>query len=175
MNEQETKVVPFRAKLRYLPRIRNQDTDLIFEFFMVYSRFEASLKEAGFHRTARDEHVEPDWRKFAKHVQDKLNPDISPEFRRAFDYYLNSPPKIQIVKNERLGWKENTKRDKETDFAWVIRSIGIVRNNLFHGGKFPWNPWRDVTLLSHGLIILYTCLELEKQVQDKFIYSPETI
>jgi hypothetical protein len=175
MNEPKTQVVTFRARLRYLPRIRNEDTDLMFEFFMVYSRFEASLKEAGYHRTERDGHVAPDWRKFSEQVQEKFNPDSSPELRQAFNYYKFSPPKIQVVENDVLGWKQNTKRENETDFTWMIRSVGIVRNNLFHGGKFPWNPRRDVTLLSHGLTILYKCLELDKRVQDKFNYSPETI
>lgn len=175
MNEQEIKVVPFRARLRYLPRIRGEESDLIFEFFMVYSRFEAALKQAGFHRTARDGHVEPDWRKFSEQVQEKFNPDDSTELRQAFNYYLLHPPKIQGVDNEKLIWMQNKKRENDTDFIWVIRSVGIVRNNLFHGGKFPWNPTRDVHLLSHGLTILYACLELDKKVEDFFIYIPEMV
>jgi hypothetical protein len=172
MNQRKTLYVPFRAHLRYLPQIQSEDSNLIFEFFMVYSRFEASLKQAGYYYIKREGHVAPDWRKFSEQVKDKFKPNLTPELHEAFNYYLKFPPKIQIVENERLGWKQNHKRENETDFIWVVRSVGVVRNNLFHGGKFPWDQLRDVTLLSHGLTILYACLELDKKVEDRFIYSP---
>jgi len=110
----------------------------------------------------------PDWRAFSRAFQDKFQSDKSPELQRAIAYYLSRPPKIQDLEDEQLVWKENRKREDETEFAWVIRSIGIVRKNLFHGGKFPWAQIRDTTLLSHGLVILYECLELDKTVYSFF-------
>ena len=169
MEEHRTQLVPFRVHLRYFPQIHSEDVDLIFEFFMVYSRFEFALKQKrDFRRIEGNEHVAPNWRAFSAAVQEKFYPDKSPELRQAFDYYVSDPPKIQVVQNFRLSWKKNQKRENETNFAWVIRSIGIVRNNLFHGGKFPWDQMRDTSLLSYGLLILYECLELDAAVFRAF-------
>ena len=159
-------------RLRYQPEISGEEAALIFEFFMVYSRFEFALKEIPQFRRERDDgHVEPDWRSFADFVKLGFNPDQTPELRQAFDYYLQHPPKIQGVEDNLLSWNENLKRASETDFTWVMRSIKGVRNNLFHGGKFPWDSFRDVNLLMHGLVILYACLELDRRVRNKFLFG----
>lgn len=174
MDEQKPQIAPLRPRLRYSPQIRGEVADLIFEFFTVYSRFEFALKQIGYRRIAGDGHIEPAWRWFAATNQDKFNPDKSPELRQACNYFLSFPPKIQVVENDQLSWKRNQRRENESDAAWVIRSIGIVRNNLFHGGKFPWDQVRDVSLLSYGLVILYEYLELDQRLRDIFMFSPET-
>jgi hypothetical protein len=171
MDDLRDQVPPFRVGLRYLSQIPHEDVDLIFEFFMVFSRFEFALKQAGY-RKVRDGHVSPDWPKFSKKVQNGFSPNESPELRRAFDYYLAVPPQIQVVENDQLSWKDNLKGDTDTDFTWVIRSIGGARNNLFHGGKFPWDPVRDMSILSYGLIILYRCIDLDSNVCNAFYSSP---
>jgi hypothetical protein len=53
MEERITKVTPFSVRLRYIPQIPREDVDLIFEFFMVYSRFEFALKQVGFRNNDR--------------------------------------------------------------------------------------------------------------------------
>ena len=171
MKDQRTQIAPIKVRLRYAPEIYREDTELIFEFFMVYSRFEFALKQTGYRRIAKDEHVEPNWYEFSSKFQEKFNPDKSPELHQAFDYYLSNPPKIQVVENDKLSWKKNYKRENDTDFTWIIRSIGIVRNNLFHGGKFPWDQVRDIALLSNGLIILYECLDLDETLFSIFLFS----
>jgi hypothetical protein len=172
MEKQRTQIAPFRVRLRYTPQLTQGSEDLINEFFMVYSRFEFTLKKMGYRRIAGDGHVEPNWFSFSSNIQNKFNPGKSPELQQSFDYYLTQPPKVQILVDEELSWRSNQKREKESDFIWVIRSIGIVRNNLFHGGKFPFDPIRDISLLSYGLIILYECLDLDKDFFNTFSFSP---
>lgn len=136
--DEETRQRLQSFQLRYQPEISREEAALIFEFFMVYSRFEFALKEIPQFRRVRDDRsVAPDWRSFADFVKRGFNPDQTPELRQAFDYYLQQPPMIQVDEENRLRWKKNLKRGSETDFTWVIRSISVVRNNLFHGGKFP--------------------------------------
>ena len=67
-----------------------------------------------------------------------------------------------------LGWCKNEKRKKERQIEWVLRSIAITRNNLFHGGKFPFDQVRDTKLLYYGLIILYACLDADEEFSDIF-------
>jgi hypothetical protein len=146
---------------------------LIFEFFMVYSRFEFTLKQFKEFRK-KDSRAVANWPAFANAIQAKFFPSQSSELMEAYEYYLKYPPGVQIVRNGHLAWKANEKKENETEFAWVIRSIGTVRNNLFHGGKFPWDYIRDTTLLSNGLIILHACLRLNGKVLNEF-YSSMTL
>ncbi len=147
--------------------INREDADLIFEFFIVFSRFEFALKQVGFRNSDRG-YLKPDWDKFSQKVQSDFDPNKRADLSQAYQYYLHHPPKIQIEEGDHLGWRRNQKRNGETDFSWVIRSIGIVRNNLFHGGKFPWEPIRDSNLLRYGLIILYDCLDIDKDIYIEF-------
>jgi hypothetical protein len=174
MEERKTQIAPNPFQLRYVPEIRGRDADLIFEYFMVFSRLEFALKQAGFRRIASDQHVEPDWNAFSSRYQSKFVADKYPELKEAFYYYLIKPPKVQIVENNKLCWKDR-QQGKGSDFVWVINSIRVVRNNLFHGGKFPWDQLRDVSLLSYGLLILYECIELDDNIKNAFYFSPVTI
>ena len=65
--------------------------------------------------------------------------------------------------------------ESEADF--VVRCVKRIRNNLFHGGKFPIPtgpvsaPERDTELLEHGLVILHALLELDERVKKH--WEPE--
>ena len=52
------------------------------------------------------------------------------------------------------------------ELTWLLLMVRTVRNNLFHGGKFPLipvsEPSRDSTLLHHSITILAACLPLER-------------
>lgn len=172
MEELRTDVTNFRVHPQYIQGIYQEDAELIFEFFMVYSRFEFALKQSGYLRQDRD-YVSPDWKTFSITIEDMFDPHKSAELLEAYRYYLSQPPKRQVIKDNRLSLKDNIKGKNETDFCWVIRSIGIARNNLFHGGKFPWDQIRDVSLLSSGLFILYECVALDKRVENFFHFVPE--
>jgi len=54
----------------------------------------------------------------------------------------------------------------------LLGCIRIVRNNLFHGGKFPLapvqEPARNPLLLHHALVIIYACLPLDAEVNAYF-------
>ena len=169
MEKTRVQITPYHIRLRYAPEIERQDADIIFEFFIVYSRFEYALKLVGY-RNSDSGYLKPDWEAFINSTQEKFTPNHLPELSEAFQYYLEHPPRIQILCTGRLDWRPNRRRENESDYAWVIRSVGIVRNNLFHGGKFPYDAIRDTILLSFGLIILYHCLELDDEVFKAFNY-----
>jgi hypothetical protein len=61
--------------------------------------------------------------------------------------------------------------------CWLTDMVCTVRNNLFHGGKFPFarikDPARDPDLLKHSLTILEACLELNPKVKGKFMEPNE--
>jgi hypothetical protein len=70
-------------------------------------------------------------------------------------------------------WSEPRRRGpNERQLIWILLAIRTVRNNLFHGGKFPLipmpDPSRDRDLLLHSLAVLNTALELDDQVKANF-------
>jgi hypothetical protein len=99
-------------------------------FFVFFARFDYALKRAGYLKEGRQ--AEASWDKFAK--------DLGEPFLKAVDAsgkareLLAEPPRKQVVKSGHLDW-EPAKPIKEVVQLFV--SIRRVRNNLFHGGKFP--------------------------------------
>ena len=79
------------------------------------------------------------------------------------------PPKRQIVREDgSLTW-EDLKRENVTAIRWLLKIVRRVRNNLFHGGKYPYTPLpepaRDTQLLESSLIVLEACLEWDEEVR----------
>jgi hypothetical protein len=72
-----------------------------------------------------------------------------------------------------MGWSEPRRREaNERQLTWLLLAIRTVRNNLFHGGKFPLipmpDPSRDRDLLIHSLTILDAMLQLDVNVRTMF-------
>jgi hypothetical protein len=164
MLEQATIYDITKLRVRYSPKIPSEIAELIFEFFIVFSRFEFTLKKVGHLSTGSRDRVSPNWDTFCNKYQAKFNKDKTPLLTEAVNYYLSKPTKIQAHREGKFEWLDNTKSLNESEFAWLIRSIKYTRNNLFHGGKFPISPVRDKKLLYYGLVILYACLELDEEL-----------
>jgi hypothetical protein len=165
-----------RSALRPLQRA-HLDSNLITEFFFVFSRFEYALKRAGFlkpkRRNAKHHKAEPCWDGFADSAERRYDPDESPELARAINYLLGEPPKCQIVEdNGSLDWKD-LGRGSETEIRWLLLLVRRVRNNLFHGGKYPYTPLpepaRDTRLLESSLMVLEACLGWDDKVRRYYM------
>lgn len=142
--------------------------DDVFAFFICFSKFECALKQAGYKSWNEEKkELSPNWRMFAG--------DIAPEFDKqgaepqegilneAVRYFLDNPPKKQVLKDGQIDWKD-VEYNGGSKLRWLIDAIKRVRNNLFHGGKYPFSPIeepaRDSMLLTYGLVILQECLAL---------------
>lgn len=152
--------------------------DLITRFFLVFSRFEYALKRAGYVRSNEDGYAEADWAAFGRSVRRLYNRDRSPALSEATEYLLSNPPKRQAVGAARtLVWEDLERREEQTDIGWLLVIVRTVRNNLFHGGKYPMpygylqEPARDATLLKHTLTVLEACLGWERNVRNHFTAS----
>ena len=155
------------------------DQQLAIEFFVVFSRFEYALKRNQYLK--KEEKASADWINFCKKVLcPKLisNPETAKKIKRNADYLLNPDnlPKEQIRTVKGIDWRLPKREPKsrccpsscpsDCDICWIIRLIKIVRNNLFHGGKYRNNEWpvdpkRDTQLVEISLLVLASCLELE--------------
>lgn len=148
------------------------DRDLVLQFFGLFSRFEYSLKRSGFLKTGSK--AEPNWDKYANSIQGRFGQLQDAEFQKAVAFLLKEPPKTQVVSGNNLGWSNTLRGPGEHQERYVLRLVSTVRNNLFHGGKYPhpFGPMGDVArnrdLLEGGIIVLRQCLELSDDVRTTF-------
>lgn len=130
--------------------------DIVNHFLSLFSRFEYALKENGFSRGGEDG-VSAHWGDFANALENLR--DAPPEaLRRAIEYFDAQPPQLQILRNGVLDWRDTQLVNKNNDELLIL--VRRVRNNLFHGGKMPFDPMRDSKLLKAAEMILIGALRL---------------
>jgi hypothetical protein len=105
------------------------------------------------------------WDEFADSLGESFLQEVKD--RHLADRFLESPPEKQIVENGCLGWKSVPIGNVRTLFEAVRR----LRNNLFHGAKFPPEPARDRQLLTEALMILEFALTKSRAVCE--IFKPD--
>ena len=149
--------------------------ELVLEFFATFSRFEYALKRAHFVKPNRND-ARPDWDSFADALNGKFAAITDPDFISAKSYLRNKPPcKQKVDKASSMGWKWLSNKPQETgesDERYFLRLVRDVRNNLFHGGKYPDGPVdepaRNSQLLQACLTILDKCLPMNDFVARFF-------
>lgn len=155
--------------MHYLVDQLGVDKDLVFEFFLYFSRFEYALKREGFCKSSR--RAICDWDKFfsdhSKQIHELcLNSKYAKEL-------IGAPPKKQINDNGNLGWSE-TNFSSEPTYKKLCFCIKGIRNNLFHGGKFPEGPEEDV---ARNEVLIQAALNTLKKMSDFTIlkkhFNPE--
>jgi hypothetical protein len=151
--------------------IPEENHKLAFKFFLVFSRFEYALKRAGFaNGSARG--VEAAWDMFSSKYRSAFKPDQTAELLNACEYFTKNPPRKQILDAGVLDWSEPQFRSEVPFFIWLLLMLRSVRNNFFHGGKFPIapieEPGRNLDLLRHSFVIIQACLALDKTVAHEF-------
>lgn len=157
-----------------LRSLTGDDSELVLQFFVTFSRFEYALKRAGFLKDKK--YAEADWQRFAREKGDALVDGVTDtEFTKARSFLLWEPPQKQVVEatGRSLRWQENPRRSGENDAEYLLRLVRGVRNNLFHGGKYPTQAvsgkrLRNSKLLQACVTILEKCLSLDADVKRFF-------
>jgi hypothetical protein len=161
--------------------MKNIDTvvnrELLRDFFLTFSRFEYALKNSGFFVRHPDRPngppaAEADWDTFSVSLRTVFISSISDQLLQASHYLLESPPNKQVIINGALAWETPTRDTAVTDIEYLIRAIKIVRNNLFHGGKYNMGlhetTERTEMLLRSALVVLHSCLALASNVRGAY-------
>jgi hypothetical protein len=149
------------------------DRMVTWQFFVFFSRFEYALKRDPRYLMAGAGDAKPNWDLFASNNNVTFDPAASPRLTKAVEYFMAHPPCKQTRKSGQLGWSDPLLHSaNEPMLTWLLICIRTVRNNLFHGGKFPMSlvpdPSRDVTLIEHSLVILCYVLRLDTRVDENF-------
>lgn len=139
---------------------------LSFEFLERFSLFECALKRAGYCAPA-GAGVRVRWRKFAREKQDGV--EWTGGFEAAIQPLLEHPPHKQTCTDGVLDWERQETRSLEAvDLEWLLQMTYTVRNNLFHGGKWPQDPSRDPELLRAGIAVIDLCLHIDRNVENAY-------
>jgi hypothetical protein len=117
--------------------------------------------------------AQPNWDRYASRHEAKFDPTAAPSLAAAVEYFRTSPPRKQLQEHQQLTWSAPIKHDgHEPLLRWLLGVVRVVRNNLFHGGKFPMlpvsDPSRDRDLMAHAIVVLAACLEFDKSVRRSF-------
>ena len=83
------------------------------------------------------------------------------------------PPQTQVVdEHGELSWKATSTEQEEHCENYVLLLVRVVRNNLFHGGKYPTGVIEDTArneaLLEASITILSHCRTLNHDVHRAF-------
>ena len=151
------------------------DRDLVFEFFWKFSVFECALKREGFLRKRKpaeaEEPAEANWTLFGEDITERFEEVETIGFAAAAAKLRELSPRKQINRNRVLGWKKPVQGQNESNAVYTLRPLTTVRNNLFHGGKYPdgdiLEVSRDKEVLRAALAVLDGCYELHAGVRNR--------
>ena len=153
-------------------KIPLEGRNLIFEFFITFSRFECALKSSIEFANGGESKVEPNWDRFISAIATDFARDADPDLNGAVEFILTDPPKVQALAHGALVWRSRTFSQPTQDIHKLCLHIRDIRNNLFHGGKFNGNYERDVSrnhkLITSALIILNDWLSKNAVVKANF-------
>jgi len=148
------------------------DRKLAWQFFLMFSRFEYALKRQKYVRADRKD-AQAAWKSFANDHAAKFSANHDPRLQRAIAYIKQAPPKRQIHENRVLDWAEPKHFSGGPLLPWLLDQVQIIRNNLFHGGKFPQfavsDPSRDRELIESALVVLGHALRLNRYIEHRFL------
>lgn len=144
-----------------------------FSFFILYSRFEYALKRSGYLQTHKT-NLFIDLDRASNELASNCDSQIK-KLRETELKIFNAPPKKQINVDNTFEWADSdTSSMSETRRALHLASS--VRNNLFHGGKWPHNPSydlaRDKQLIEDATKIIETIIDADKDLKQKFFDFP---
>jgi len=101
---------------------------------------------------------------FARDNNERFNPERIPELKTACDFLMTESPNREQHDGDGIIWNGIKLRENATILEQILFLVNTVRNNLFHGGKFPHFRERDAHLLRACLIVLRECVELHSEL-----------
>lgn len=168
------------TKVEYLQTragLDSQDMDLCFRFFILFSRFEYALKRAGFYKEPgkKQRSLELCWDKAGNALNSLCKPSLE-EYHKRNPYMFQKPPKkLMIHPNGQIEWFSSNIQTMNTT-RQALHIVSSVRNNLFHGGKWPDGPQsdtaRDKLLIESSIEIIEIILNSAESVRTHFIEFP---
>ena len=129
-------------------QVSNTVTQLAFEFFFSFSRFESALKENGFLKSKKPGvRADPSWELFVLQWERGYTSSASAQSLIAL-----SPQTQVVAEGGRLDWTPTVPKDSMSELGVVVLMLKTVRNNLFHGAKHGAANWDDLERTSELMV-----------------------
>jgi hypothetical protein len=142
------------------------NTNQVTRFFYFFSKLEHALKRNEF-LIKNQADAKADWDTFA----DKLGNEFFQKIKAEHDIQIlfKVPPRKQINNAGTLDWKDEASPQNVKDLFVALRR---VRNNLFHGGKYPYapveEPSRNDKLLRACLFVMESVINENTNIRATF-------
>ena len=145
--------------------------ELTVEFLGTFARFEYALKRAGYIAGSATQPA-ADWDRIGRELANLAADEVAPVLA-AGQYLQSDPPRKQVNDGGRLIWKDRGPSGG-TAIEELLLSVRAVRNNVFHGGKFPEcpiaEPLRDERLVLECVAVLMALLSVPVIGRDLALY-----
>jgi hypothetical protein len=132
--------------------------DLTVEFLGTFARLEYALKRAGY-VLGDEKRVSADWDRLGRELALLDTATLAPLIG-CCQYLQSHPPMKQVLEQKQLVWKIRGTAGSQVED--ILLSVRTVRNNVFHGGKFPdrhvAEPLRDERLIRDCLAVMHALL-----------------
>lgn len=136
--------------------IQTENLEQIKILLLTYSRFEFTLIQENIIYRNDVGVASANWKKYAQRIKANFDRNFSDDIKNACDYFATEPPKEKIMDN----WQQIQFQTTTSECEKVIRYVKTVRNNLFHGSKYPYIHARDNILIKNCLIVLNYILSI---------------
>ena len=142
------------------------DQELALQFFLVFAWLENLLKYMEYWEYRG--YVKIKWMNFGREMDEYFDPNRTQELKTAYQFLIDEAPRREEPDGDDIVWNGIEERENATDLEKVLYLVNTVRNNLFHGGKFPRFRERDAKLLKACLVILKECIELHPELKEYY-------
>lgn len=152
---------------QYQNAIGEDDIKLTTKFSFIFSRFEYAVIRSGFFHVNTGK---VNWDIYLNTVIDSFSINSTAELESSCNYLLNNPPNKRTTDdNGNLIWETMNFQDNMHNLRKIMFCLRTIRNNLFHGNKYPFDGVRDRGLIKKSLVIIDYLISLSsEELQEHF-------
>ncbi len=146
------------------------DEETLLYFFSHYHVLEQAIMRAGYTRSGHTPgSAQPDWPRFARHIEPEFRKDSEPVIQGAVAYMLLDEEHLDL-RNERI---ENShfweSPDPHNDVVWLAELLQHIWKRLIHWLNFPDAPAVDIAMVSAALFIVDAWAKLDPEVERQLV------
>jgi len=148
MNDLNPKVTPPKGDF---------DAEMVLDFLAAYHALEQALVRAGFTRAGRRSgNPQPDWGGFVRHIEEKFDPESSPELMGAVCTLLGQPLARELRREL---------PSPVSDVLWLAERVQEIRDRLLLRINFAGKPWGDDTIVVAAWYVVRAWSSIDPKVQ----------
>ena len=155
--------------MAFPPRPQLPDEGLVFDFFWTFTTIECAMKHAGIFKTREgSDAIEANWEQFETDLVN-YGTERSLKFRQAARTLQQFRIQRLALIDNKPAWRP-VERRQMGEVQFTLYLLRLVRNNLFHGGKYEFGApadqvERDTDIIRAALSVLDQCFEHHPRVK----------